>query len=353
MKRTYQIIFLVLILILFICLLPGCTNAITYTSKNAFLLDTIINIKVYYYTNDPIDESVIDDAFALIESYERLLSIHIEDSDLDRLAENAGVTPVTVDPFTYDILKTSVEYSQLSGGMFDVTAGPLIDLWAIDPPNGHIPTSEELDTVLPLIGYNRIIFYDNNQVMLADKGMVANLGAIAKGAITDEVKRFLMENGATSALINAGGNVLPVGTKPDGSAFSVGVQKPEDARGAYLLALESGDKAVVSSGDYERYFEVDGQRYHHILNPFTGYPVDTNISQITIVTDDGITADALSTTVLLLGITDGLALIESLDNAEAVFITKDNQIYITEGLRPLVTENTAEMDGYTIVEALN
>ena len=353
MRRTIQKVIVFLILMLLVSLFSNCTNEITYVSKNAFLLDTIINIKVYYNSNTPIDDSVIDEAFRLIESYENLLSIHVEGSDLDRLAKNAGKEPITVDPFTYGILKTSVYYSELSGGMFDVTSGPLIDLWAINPPYGHIPSDEELRQILPFIGYERIIFYDDDRVFLQDEGMIVNLGAIAKGAITDKVKQFLLDHGATSAMINAGGNVMPVGTKPDGSTFSVGVQKPEDARGAYLLALESGEKAVVSSGDYERYFEVEGKRYHHILNPFTGYPVDTSISQVTIVADDGMTADALSTTVLLLGLTDGLILVESLDNVEAVFITKDNRIYITEGLRPLTVENTAETSEYTIIDSLN
>jgi thiamine biosynthesis lipoprotein len=185
--------------------------------------------------------------------------------------------------------------------------------------------------------------------MLKDAGMAADLGAIAKGAITDKVKEFLIKKGVTSAIINAGGNVLTIGTKPDGTPFSVGIQTPEDLRGAYLFALDISDRAVVSSGDYERYFEVDGVRYHHILDPFTGYPADTNISQVSIIADNGINADALSTTVLLLGVSNGLALIDSITDVEAVFVTKDKKIYITPALRPYITENTQELAGYTLV----
>ena len=350
-KRSslYFRVLITVIMLLSILSTFACAPSVTYISDNAFLLDTIVNIKIYYDSRHPVNPSIIEEAFALMSSYENLYSVHIENSDLDNLSINAGRAPVKVSSYTYDLIKTSVYYSQITDGLFDITTGPLIDLWAIDPPDGHIPTQAELKATLPLIGYQRIRFYQDGSVMLKDTDMIANLGAIAKGDITDKAKDFLIENGVTSAIINAGGNVITIGSKPDGTSFSVGVQDPNDVRGAYLLVINANNKAVVSSGDYERYFEVDGVRYHHILNPFTGYPVNTNISQITIVTNQGITADALSTSVLLLGIQDGLALIESMENVDAVLITKDNNIYITENLRPYVSENTSALGNYTIV----
>jgi FAD:protein FMN transferase len=342
-----KIIIILLLLTAFI--FSGCNGDVVYISKNEFLLDTIINIKIYHYENKKQDESVIDESFKLIKNLEDKLSIHVKNSDLDDLKINAGKTPVEVDDVTYEIIEKSIEYSKTSSGLFDISSGPLIDLWAIDPPNGYLPTKLELEKVLPLISYERIKLYDDNMIMLADEGMIANLGAIAKGAITDKVKDYLTSEGIKSAIINSGGNVLLIGEKPDGRPFSIGIQDPNDLRGAYLMALNLKDKAVVSSGDYERFFEINGKIYHHILDPFSGYPAKTNIKQVSIIADNSTEADALSTTVLLMGLKDGIRLIESLSDVEAIFITKDNKIYITDDLSGLITKNDELLANYQIV----
>ena len=261
----------------------------------------------------------------------------------------AGSGSVSVSPLTYTTIKNSLEYSRLTDGLFDITAGPLINLWAINPPDGHVPTDEELAAVLPKIDYKKIDLSEENKVGLSEEGMSINLGAIAKGTISDHLKTQLKADGVTSAIINLGGNVLMIGGKPDGNDFAIGIQDPNDDRGAYLLSVSLKDKAVVTSGDYERYFEVDGVRYHHILNPKTGYPADTNIAQVTIVADTGEQADGLSTSVLLLGIQDGLAMIDSLENVEAILITKDHLVYITPGLAEFVTRYKAQPQSYTFV----
>lgn len=328
----------------------GCSKNIVYDSDNRFLLDTVVTIQLYHYQNQSLPTNIFNSAFDLMKADENQLSVHVDGSDLDLLRQEAGQRPIQVDSFTYDIVKESTAYSTWSNGLFDVTSGPLIDLWDIHPPEGHVPTENELAKTLPLIDYNDIQFLDNHRLMLEKSGMMINLGAIAKGAITDHTKEFLLSKGVNSGVINAGGNVLLIGSKPDGESFSIGIQDPNNNRGTYLMALSLSDKAVVSSGDYERFFEQDGVIYHHILNPFTGYPANTNIKQVTIVAPTAIQADALSTTVLLMGLHDGIALVESMDDTDAIFITKDSNIYVTQGLNETITYEEPLMENYTLIK---
>lgn len=351
-KNIIRIIALLLTVTLSMPLVFACTAdeaEIAYSETRTFALDTLIDIKVYHYSDETLADNVLSDSVSLISTLENTLSSHIEGTEIDQINQAAGIGSVSVSDITYNTIKNSLEYSQLTGGLFDITAGPLIDLWAINPPEGHVPTDEELAAVLPKIDYEKIDLSEENTVGLEDEGMSINLGAIAKGTISDQVKAQLVDDGVTSAIINLGGNVLLIGGKPDGSDFAIGVQDPADDRGVYLLSINLQDKAVVTSGDYERYFEVDGVRYHHILNPFTGYPADTNIAQITIVADSGERADGLSTSVLLLGVEDGLYLIDSLDDVEAVLVTKDNYIYITPGLADAITVDETQSEGYTYI----
>ena len=343
------ILFPALMLALF---LTACSGQQEVLTGNTFALDTLVELKLYTYPRAEQD-TLIDDTFEQMKLLENMLSMHVEGSDIDKLNQNAGIQPTKVSDLTYRVLNDSLRFSHLTDGMFDVTAGPLIDLWAIDPPNGHYPTQAELDATLPLIGYRKISFLGGNQIELADKGMILNLGAIAKGTIADEMKAYLLERGVTSALINLGGNVLAVGSKPDGSSFVIGIQDPNSQRNEYLMSIQISDETVVSSGDYERYFVYEGKIYHHILNPKTGFPADTNIKQVTIVTKNSQTADGLSTSVLLLGVHKGIQMIESLEGVEAILITKDHYIYLTPGLRDRYETQAELIQNYTITNQLS
>jgi len=333
-------------------LLTACSAPQKVLTGNTFGLDTLVELKIYLYPYKDRD-SLIDDTFDQMKQLENTLSMHVEGSDIDRLNKSAGNEPIQVSDLTYRVLKDSLFFSEKTDGLFDITAGPLIDLWAIDPPDGHYPSQAELDTTLPLIDYHKINFLDDNRIGLADKGMIINLGAIAKGTIADELKTYLLSRGVTSALINLGGNVLALGSKPDGSSFVIGIQDPSSPRGDYLLSIKINDETVVSSGDYERYFEYEGKIYHHILNPKTGFPAETNIKQVTIVTDVSQKADGLSTSVLLLGVQKGIHLVESLDGVEAILITKDHYIYFTEGLRNRYQVDEELIRNYTITDQLS
>ncbi|PKM38831.1 MAG: hypothetical protein CVV04_12915 [Firmicutes bacterium HGW-Firmicutes-9] len=332
--------------------LTACSSQQKVLTGNTFALDTLVELKLYSYPNKERD-SLIDDTFDQMKQLENTLSMHVEGSDIDRLNQNAGKEPIAVSDITYRVLQDSLFFSEKTDGLFDVTAGPLIKLWAIDPPDGHYPSPQELDATLPLIDYHKINFLGDSRIELADQGMIVNLGAIAKGTIAEEMKTYLLSRGVTSALINLGGNVLALGSKPDGSSFIIGIQDPSSSRGEYLMSIQIDNESVVSSGDYERYFEYEGKIYHHILNPNTGFPAETNIKQVTIVTDNSQKADGLSTSVLLLGVQKGIQLVESLEGVEAILITKDHYIYFTEGLRDRYETQEELIRNYTITDQLS
>lgn len=344
-----------LFLIIFVSLVfAGCTPEDEPVneesiSKNDFLLDTVVTVRLYDVPAEK--EALIDESFALISELENVLSVHVEGSDLYKIMTNAGVAPVEVSDETMEIFKKSLAYSEKTDGKFDISAGPLISLWNINPPEGHVPTQEELTEALGKIDYSKIqIDEDNQTVYLEDEGMVANLGAIAKGFIADKVKEYLVGEGIEHAIINLGGNVLLIGNKADGTDFRIGVQDPDALRNTYLGVIETADSSLVSSGDYERYFEQDGVRYHHILDPDTGYPSETELRQVSIISPESVDGDALSTSVFLLGLEKGLELINSLEEVNAVFVTKGGQVVVTEGLKDQFTFNEDEYgDLYEVI----
>lgn len=313
-------------LLLCLLLLSACGEA-EPVSKTNFMLDTIVQITLY----DQSDPAVIDRAFEEIRRLEGILSVEQEGSDLDKLAKAAGQDWVEIQPETEEVLRLAKKYSALSQGAFDVTTGPLIDLWNIHDGEGHYPSQEELDRVLPLIGEQDLLV-EEGRAYLARPGMVANLGAIAKGYIADQVKALLVEKGVEHAVLDLGRNILLIGGRPDGSSFVVGVQDPNQEQGRILGYIEAADKSVVTSGINERRFTYNGQIYHHVLNPATGFPVDNELSAVTILSDRSADGDALSTTCLLLGQEKGLALVESLEGVEALFVTKDGAKVESSGL---------------------
>lgn len=298
-------------------------SKLAYIEDHAFQLDTIITIKLY----GEEDFGLMEDSFSRIDELEKTLSVHLEDSDLAKVRDEAGISAVKVQAETIEVMEAALSYAELSQGRFDPTAGPLIDLWSIDPPEGHVATEEELAEIQPLIDYQKVVVDgEAGTIHLQDEKMIANLGAIAKGYIADKVKEQLVESGVSSGIINLGGNVLLIGGKPDGTDFRIGVQDPDSLRGEYLGIVSLKDESIVTSGDYERFFEVDGKKYHHILDPFTGFPSENSLRSVTIISPKSMDGDALSTSCFLLGVEDGVKLIRSLPQIDAIFVTKDDQM---------------------------
>jgi thiamine biosynthesis lipoprotein len=280
--------------------------------------------------------------FDRLREIENLMSANLEDSDLERVNNAAGIEAVAVHPDTMAVLKRAVHFAELSGGAFDPTVGPLVKLWGIGTETEGIPAEEEIKMVLPLINWRDIgIDEDAGTVFLSRRGMRLDLGAIAKGYAADEAAGIIRTAHIKRALIDLGGNILVVGARRDGSPWRVGIQNPVEGRGVYFGIAEVKDKTLVSSGGYERFFESGGRRYHHILSTRDGYPVDRGLLSVTIIGDSSVDADALSTSLFALGFEAGSALAESLDNTEAVFVFTDLSVYGTSG----AFENFTVTDG--------
>lgn len=263
----------------------------------------------------------------LCEKYEALFSRTIKTSDISRINENGG-RPVTVSDDTIDILQKAISYGELSDGLFDVTIAPASSLWDFKSDTPALPDKNELKEAISHIDY-RTIQISGNTVTLLDSKAQIDLGGIAKGYIADRMKSHLISKGVEHATINLGGNVLTIGGKPDGTPFHIGIQKPFDERNSILTSVDVTDRSVVSSGSYERFFTLDGQLYHHILNPRTGYPVDSGLSGVTILSDSSVDGDALATICFALGQEKGMALIRSLDGVDALFVDTNGKVSAT------------------------
>ena len=224
------------------------------------------------------------------------------------------------------VIKIQILYSELSGGAFDLTIEPVSALWDFKADKPTVPSSDAIAQAVSHVDYTKVDIRDNT-VTLEDPEAGIDLGAIAKGYIADQVKTYLKKQGIKHAIINLGGNVDVIGTKPDGSKYNIGIQKPFDESGEAITSVQLKDQTVVTSGIYERYFKKNGKLYHHILDPRTGYPCENNLHSVSIITDSSTKADALSTTCFLLGYEKGMELIQSMDGVEAIFITDDEKVH--------------------------
>ena len=263
-----------------------------------------------------------------------MLSRTKEGSDIWNINQAEGM-PVSVSRDTANLLKIALKYANLTDGSVDPTIGTVSTLWNFsDSSNQVLPDSDKLTKAVSHVNYKGITISDTDSspsVTLSDPLTQIDLGFIAKGYIADRMKDYLCSQGVKSALINLGGNVLTIGSKPNGDSFRVGIQEPFAATGSTAATLPVKDLSVVSSGTYERYFELNGNMYHHILDTKTGYPVRNNLFEVTILSPYSVDGDALSTTCLVLGLEKGMELIESLDDIEALFITDDGVLHTSSG----------------------
>lgn len=299
--------------------------------RTEMLMGTVISVTLY----DSTDESILDKVFDKVKNLEETFSINETGTEVDKINDNAGIEPVKVSDDTIEVVKEGIYYSDLSHGKFDITIGPLVKLWNIpDRPTEDIPTQDELNLVLPLTNYKDVVIDEANKtVFLTRPGMMLDLGGIAKGYAADVISKMLTDEGVKSAIIDLGGNIFAHGEKVSGDDWKIGIQNPFSNRGEIVGAISVKNKSIVTSGIYERYIEVDGVKYHHILNPETGYPYENDIAGITIISDKSTTGDALSTSVFALGIEEGMKFVEELDDVDAIFVTKEKGIYVTSGIK--------------------
>ncbi len=296
-------------------------------SKEFFAFNTVN--KVSAYTDDP---TVLTDAVALCARYEHLFSRTRPDSQLARVNAAAG-KPVTVEGELARFIEVALSYCEESGGLFDITMGGVVRLW--DFKAGVIPEERALKEALAHVGY-QTVHVDGDAVWLDDPRASLDLGGIAKGYIADGLSQLLVSRGVKSGIVNLGGNVLVVGEKPDGTAWNVGIRMPvpSSSQGAesVFATVAVSDSSVVTSGVYERAFSCDDVLYHHILDPRTGFPAQTDIVSATIISKASLDGDGYTTALVIMGLDKALAFVESRPGIEAVFVTTEGGIYGTSAI---------------------
>lgn len=307
---------------------------IKFQDYEIFGMGTNIIQRIYSDNADEIARIAINE----IKRLETLMSFFIPSSEVNRLNFAAGHDEILLSEDTYQVIKMAKEYSKLCDGAFDITMAPVIKLWGIFSKNERVPLKSEIDNTLCLPNYKDIILNEEKMsAKLFREGQMVDLGAIAKGYTADRIIEIYKQNRVKSGFVNLGGNVLTLGNKPDGSPWSIGLQNPFETRGNCLGSIEVSDETVVTSGDYVRYFEENKVKYHHILDPKTGYPADSGIISATVIGKNSMEADALSTAVFILGLEKGMELINKTKGVEVIFITSKKEIYITDGIRDRVT----------------
>lgn len=261
-----------------------------------------------------------------------LFSIGVETSEIAKVNADGHVT---LSSETLDVVKAALYVNEMTGGCFDITVTPLMELWGFTTGIHHVPCKEEIDNELLRTGLNKLNLDEGTSSLSLDADAEIDLGGIAKGYTSQRVMEIFKENGVKSGIVSLGGNVQCLGLKPDGSRWKVAIRKPWASESSYAAVLEVEDCAVISSGGYERYFEDEatGKIYSHILDPKTGYPVENDLDSVTIICNDGTLADGLSTSLFIMGLENAVSFWkENSDLFELLLITKNNNIFASEGI---------------------
>ena len=295
--------------------------------QSRFLLDTVVDLMVVSPSERHAHEAM-EAAYAEMSRIEALLTRYDDDSQIARINKRAGSEMVLVDREVQEILQRSLHYAVRTDGLFDITIGALIDLWGIGTDREHVPDSEELQRTLQYVDYTYLEIPEDGGVRLRFPEVTLDLGGIAKGYSIDRAIEILRSYTITSALLNAGGDIRGFGTKIDGTAWRIGVRHPRDS--GILGVVELQDRAIATSGDYERYFISQGTRYHHIFVPHTGMPA-RGCQSVTILAQTAEKADVLATTVFLLGPQRGLAFIEEQTSIEGMIVNSNGKIILSSG----------------------
>jgi len=342
-KRKYS---LSILLLIYTALLCGCSasdiNNLSQTKKeatgNIFAMDTYMQIDVYGVDSD----TAISEALSLIQDYDQKWSVGNSESEISIVNETGSVT---VSEETENLLSYAVQMHQETGGDFNPAIYPLVELWGFPTGEYQVPSSKDLETLLPHTDFSEIHFDPETHILNLPPQMKLDFGAIAKGYTAQQIADMLLAKGIDSAMISLGGNIQCVGYKKDGSEWRVGIQNPEGD--APLGIVTTHDRALVTSGDYQRYFEKDGIKYHHIIDPQTGCPADSGLRSITVECSDGTKADALSTALFVMGKEDAINYWRShCEEFDLILYTTEKELLITKGLKNRFSSSLP----YTVVE---
>ena len=333
-------------LLLCLCMLAACAGGGAQNeqaasgeqaklTKEVYAMDTVMDLTIYGFHKEgkALSETelgeVMNQAVALINRLEGLFSVTKQDSDIAKI-NAAGGKPVTVADETYDLLQKCLHYSDITDGMFDISIYPLVKLWGFTTGEYHVPTEQEIRKVQDQIDYKKIRLSDGNNVQI-EEGMQIDLGAAAKGYLSQKLMDLFRTEGIESAIVSLGGNVQAMGKKEDGSLYNIGLVDPADGTSIYGT-LEVEDRAVITSGIYQRYFEKDGQTWHHIMDKGTGKPADNGLASVTVVTADGSTGDALATALYVMGEEKAVEYQKKHPEIEIILIRKDGSLWQSDEL---------------------
>ena len=275
-------------------------------------------------------KTAVNEASALVEDLENKLSVTNPESEISKINSSAN-NAIKISEDTLTLISTALDVNKKSGGAFDITIYPIVKLWGFTTGKYEVPKKEEILKNLEYVDSSNIKLNEKEGTVTVPENIEIDLGGIAKGYAGKKAAEKIRSMGIESALLNLGGNIQTIGSKPDGSAWGVSICNPEDSS-KQLCRIEVVDKAVVTSGGYQRYFEENGKSYHHIIDPKSGYPAENGLLSVTIVDEDGMLCDALSTTLFVLGKDKALEYCEKY-GIEAILMTDDKKIYVTDGLK--------------------
>lgn len=329
-KKTAAVIFIIIALAV---LLRYHSSAPIKSEREGYKLGTIVRLTLYGSDKNKND-AILERAMAEISRLEGLLSVNIPSSEVSSINEGAGLKAVAAGDETTALLRQALAIASATEGAFDPTVGAVVKLWGIGTDHPRLPRPTEIKKALATVNYAMLKLDGAKGTVYAASRQRVDLGAIAKGYIADRICALIKKEGVKSALIDLGGNLAVVGRTPSGSLWRLGLQHPLKPRGEYFAIIETEDESVVTSGPYERYFDKDGVRYHHIFDTKTGYPADSDLSSVSIVAKNSADADAYCTALFVMGLRRALAFLKEHREIEAVLVDKSAQrVFITEGLK--------------------
>lgn len=309
---------------LFLLLMSGCGFDSKSYQQDFFSMDTYMSISVYGKNAKDAADACISE----IQRLDQLLDKNDSESDIYRLNHAQGAA-ISLNSETWELLSLAYTYAQQTGGTFDPTINAISELWGIGSDQERVPSAEELSNALKQVGYRKLLLSDG-KAQLTD-GATIDLGGIAKGYAADRAITILKQYGIERAVLSLGGNVYVLGNAQNGQPWKVGIQDPDHSQ-EIVATLSLSNCSAVTSGDYERYFEQNGVRYHHLLDPQTGYPSDQGIRSVTVLCESSTQADAYSTALFVMGSEKGLSFCQE-QGIDAVFVLADGSIRYTEGLK--------------------
>lgn len=289
-----------------------------------FAFDTAVKMEVFSGGS----ERILDDSIDIIKNIEERMSFYSKTGELNFINTSPSDVELEISNELFEILNVAQDVYISSNGKFDVAIGEITQLWREYANEKMIPNEQKINELIKEQGFNNFILM-NHHIIKTNPHVKIDLGGIAKGYAADLVSRFLQESGVTKALLNFGGNLVLLNSENNDS-FSIGIQDPFNAKNMYFAILKVNNASVVTSGDYERYYEVDGKKYHHIIDVDTGFPVDNGLTSVTVVAKSSAYADAYSTAFFSLGLSEGLRLANSLDDVDVYFVTKNKKVYCSK-----------------------